>query len=61
MARQPFSNALPDVVVLDVADARANGVAGYRAAGFWDGDWSFAGAASWTSECRPVSACAALK
>lgn len=56
MARQPFSNALPDVVVLDAAAAETGGAAGYVAAGFWDSDWSFARDASWVADCRPLLA-----
>ena len=54
MARQPFSNALPDVVVLDARQARRFGPGGFRLAGFWDHDWSFAHHASYAEECRRV-------
>ena len=54
MARQPFSNALPDVVVLDARQARRFGPGGFRLAGFWDHDWSFAHQASYAEECRRV-------
>ena len=53
MARQPFSNALPDVVVLDARQARRFGPGGFRLAGFRDHDWSFAHQASYAEECRP--------
>ena len=62
MARQPFSNALPDVVVLDARQARRFGPGGFRLAGFWDHDWSFAHQASYAEECRRVvEECAAGK
>ena len=54
MARQPFSNALPDVVVLDARQARRFGPGGFRLAGFWDHDWSFAHQGSYAEECRRV-------
>ena len=55
MARQPFSNALPDVVVLAARQARRFGPGGFRLAGFWDHDWSFAHQASYAEECRHVA------
>lgn len=54
MARQPFSNALPDVVVLDAKQARRFGPGGFRLAGFWDHDWSFSHQASYAEECRRI-------
>ena len=57
MARQPFSNALPDVVVLDAKRARRFGPGGFRLAGFWDHDWSFSHQASYAEECRLANVC----
>ena len=56
MARQPFSNALPDVVVVDAKRVRVAGAAGFLAAGFWNADWTWATEVSWTSDCRPAAA-----
>jgi len=54
MARQPFSNALPDVVVFDAKQTRRFGPGGFRLAGFWDHDWSFSHQASYAEECRRI-------
>ena len=49
-----------DVVVLDARQARRFGPGGFRLAGFWDHDWSFAHQASYAEECRRVvEGCAA--
>ena len=50
MVRQPFSNTLPDVVVVD-GRLRAEGAGGFLLAGYWNNDWSFASHVSYTSYC----------
>ena len=61
MVRQPFSNALPSFVVLDLDAAMAGGAAGYLAAGYWDDDGMPSKEASWFSRCRkPKPTCVAV-
>lgn len=54
MVRQPFSNTLPDYVVLSER-TKALGAGGLLAAGFWGNSWEFRQDIAFTSSCKHAS------
>lgn len=55
MTRQPFTQLLPDFVVLDVQETLVRGAGGFLAAGFWGSRWDYEPRSSWESSCRVVA------